>query len=251
MNKYTCIIVDDEPQAIDLLTDILSDLYKDLEVIAAYTQWSKALDGIRNQPPDLVFMDISMQGKTGIELVRYMSGIKSEVIFVTAYSDYALDAFRVSAAGYILKPVDEAELVKTVDRALERINDKRQAAAKSVSTTAQVQNKIGIPSNNAIDYINTDEIIYLEAVSSYTNVFTPGKKIISSYNLQKFKQTLSSELFFQVHRSYVINLNYVRRYENIGMLIMLNDAEIPVSKNVREDFLKLFNRVKSVSLKKS
>lgn len=249
MNKYTCIIVDDEPQAIDLLADMLSELYNDITVVATYTQWTKALDGIRSHQPDLVFMDIAMQGKTGIELVRYLAGIRSEFIFVTAYSDHALDAFRLSAAGYILKPVDEAELIKTVDKVLERINDKK-LASRNVNATAQVQNKIGIPSNNAIDYINTDDIIYLEAVSSYTNVFIPGKKIISSYNLQKFKQTLGGDLFYQVHRSYVINLNYVKRYENIGMLIMTSDAEIPVSKNVREDFLKLFTRVKSAGLKK-
>lgn len=244
MNKYSCLIIDDEPQAIELLADILSALYPDIHIAGTYTQWSKALDGIRNHPCDLIFMDISMQGKSGIDLVRYLPGLKSEIIFVTAYSDHALDAFRVSAAGYILKPVDEAELVKTVDKVLERLHDKR-LAAKGISHGVQVQNKIGIPSNNAIDYINTDEIIYLEAVSSYTNVFIAGKKIISSYNLQKFKNTLDSELFFQVHRSYLINLNHVRRYENIGMLIMANDAEIPVSKNVREDFLKLFSRVKS------
>lgn len=249
MNKFTCIIVDDEPQAIDLLADMLAELYPDILVEATYTKWSKALDGIRHHQPDLVFMDIAMQGKTGIDLVKCLPGTRGEVIFITAYSDHALDAFRVSAAGYILKPVDEAELVKTVDKALERITDKKRAS-RNGNPAMHVQNKIGIPSNNAIDYINTDDIIYLEAVSSYTNVFTPGKKIISSYNLQKFKQTLDDTLFYQVHRSYIINLNYVKRYENIGMLIMTSDAEIPVSKNVREDFLKLFNRVKGVSLKK-
>lgn len=244
MNKFTCIIVDDEPQAIDLLEDMLSNCYLDITVTTTYTQWSKALEGLRQQSCDILFLDISMQGKSGIDLVKYLPGLKCEVVFITAYSDHALEAFKVSAAGYIVKPVDEAEFVQTMDKVLERIRHKR-SAEKSALQPAQVQNKIGIPSNHAIDYINTDEIIYLEAVSSYTQVITVGKKITSSYNLQKFKHTLDPQLFFQVHRSYIVNVNRIRRYENIGMLIMDNNTEIPVSKSAKEDLLRLFNRVKS------
>jgi two-component system LytT family response regulator len=206
MNKYTCMIVDDEPQAVELLADILSSLYHDIEITGTYTQWSKALEGIRSQPSDLLFFDISMQGKSGLDLVRYLPGLKSEIIFVTAYSDHALEAFRLSAAGYILKPVDEAELVKTVDKALERVRDKKYAA-KNVQHQAFVQQKIGIPSNNAIDYINTDDIIYLEAVSSYTNVFTPGKKMISSYKLLDVTRVSSSRA---ISRDYLLLIPKLR-----------------------------------------
>jgi two-component system, LytTR family, response regulator len=249
MNKYTCMIVDDEPQAVELLADIVNTYYKNMEVLHTYTLWSKALDGLRNTPCDVLFLDISMQGKSGLDLLKSLPDLKSEVVFITAHSDHALEAFKLSATGYILKPVDEAEFVKTVDKVLERVQHKR-SAGKGAAQPGQVQHKIGIPGNNAIDYINIDDIVYLEALSSYTNVFTGVKKIISSYNLQKFKHILDHQLFFQVHRSYIVNLNHVRRYENIGMLIMANNAEIPVSKNFRDDFLNLFGRVRNESARK-
>jgi two-component system LytT family response regulator len=249
MNKYTCIVVDDEPQAVDLLTEILAAFYKNIEVINTYTKWTKALAGLRDQSCDILFMDISMQGRSGLDLVKCFPNLKSEVVFITAHSDHALEAFKLSAAGYIVKPVDETEFVKTMDRVLERVQNKK-LAVKNAAHTMQVQNKIGIPNNNAIDYINTDEIIYLEAINSYTNVVTGNRKFISSYNLQKFKLILDHHIFSQVHRSYIINLNYIRRYEHTGMLIMNNNVEIPVSKNFKDDLLSHFSRVKGEHLKK-
>lgn len=251
MNKVTCMIIDDEPQAIDLLAEQLSSLYENLEIVATFSHWNKALEGMRHQEADIIFLDISMNGKSGLDLVRCLpANIKSEVVFVTAFADYALDAFRLSAGGYILKPIVETELIKTVDRVLSRVYDKRSATQGSVQAAPMVQ-KIGIPGVHAIDYINTGDIIFLEAVNSYTNVHTTERKLISSYNLQKFKQSLSDPMFFQVHRSYLVNLNHVKRYENIGLLVMDNEAEVPVSKNVRDSLLQMFNRVKGEQLKRN
>lgn len=251
MSKVTCIIIDDEPQAIDLLTEQLTTLYSEMEVVASYHHWNKALEGLRHQEADIIFLDISMNGKSGLDLVRCLpASVKSEVVFVTAFADYALDAFRLSAGGYVLKPIIETELIKTVDKVLSRVFDKRSASHGAVQTPSVVQ-KIGIPGVHAIDYINTSDIIFLEAVNSYTNVYTTERKLISSYNLQKFKHSLSAPMFFQVHRSYLVNLNHVKRYENIGLLVMDNEAEVPVSKNVRDTLLQMFNRVKGEQIKRN
>lgn len=245
-NKYTCIIIDDELQAIGLLSDMISSFYEGLQLIRTYSIWSKALEGLRDEQPDILFLDISMQGRNGLDLLRYIPDLKSEVIVTTAYSDHALEAFKLNAGGYLVKPIDEKDFIKTVDKAIERIHHK-----KPVSPAHHVvHDKIGIPGNNAIDYINIDDILYLQAESSYTRVITSERTILSSYNLQKFREILDEQLFFQVHRSFIINLNHIRRYENIGILVMKDNTEIPVSKNNREDLLKLFNRVKNKQLKK-
>jgi two-component system LytT family response regulator len=106
-----------------------------------------------------------------------------------------------------------------------------------------VASKIGVPGNNGIDYINVDEILYFEAVRGYTNVVTTHATILSSFRLGKFREIIEGHTFYQVHRSYIINVNHVRRYNLIGEVVMVNDKEIPVSKNLREEFLHLFNMV--------
>lgn len=241
MIKHTCIIVDDEPQAIELLADSIRLFYKNIEIIHTFTHWTKALEALRNVTCDILFLDISMQDKNGMDLLRLVPNLQSEVVFITAHTDYALDAFKFSAAGYIVKPVDNADLITTVDKTLERINNKKLAHRHNNIQSHEA--KIGIPNSNSIEYLNINDIIYLEAEKSYTNVIAKGKTILSSYNLQKFITILDEQLFFQVHRSYVINLNHISRYETTGTVTMINDSHIPVAKNSRENFLKLFTRV--------
>ncbi len=241
MEKFKCIIIDDEPQAIEMLSDHLALLYKNVEVIATCATWTNAIETLRSQEADIVFLDISLQNKNGMELLRLMPDLHAEVVFVTAYSDYALDAYKLTASGYILKPIDETELVKTVDKALKRIKDRRNAN-KNINTE-HVVNKIGIPNNKAIDYVNALDIIYLSAEGSYTRVVTIARDLVSSYNIQKFKSVLDMYPFYQIHRSYIVNVNRILRYENSGIVIMENNIQLPVSKIFREQFLKLFNVV--------
>ena len=157
--KYTCLIVDDEPVAIALLEDLLQDHFPNIEVAARFTYWTDALQYLKTEHCDLLFLDISMQGKNWLQLIRCVPELKSEVVFVTAYSDYALDAFRLSAAGYLLKPLDETELTSTVNKVLERVSLKKHAERGS-APAASYPKKIGIPSYNAIEYFNVDDIVY-------------------------------------------------------------------------------------------
>lgn len=242
-NKFTAIIVDDEPQAISLLMQRLQILNANIDVIGIYVSWKDALEALRSQECDILFLDISIQGKNGMDLLKAVPNMQSEVIFITAHSEYALSAFKFAATGYILKPIDDIDLAKAIDKATERVLIKRQAK-KGIAPTNIMHQKIGIPNNNAIDYVSTEDIIYLQAENTYTHVVTKNREIVSSYNLGKFKELLNEKLFFQVHRSFIINLNCIRRYESSGMVIMENNMEIPVSKSSREDFLNLFSRVR-------
>jgi two-component system LytT family response regulator len=243
MNTYTCLIVDDEPKAIEMLEYNLNMFYKNIKVKGTYTQWDEAISAVRNSQVDILFLDISIQDKNGMDLVRYAPGLESEVIFVTAYADHAVEAFKLAASGYIVKPIDKTEFVTTVDNVIKKINNKR-LALKVVQGGADLSKRIGIPNNKAIEYVDVDDIICLEATHSYTSVVLADSTILSSYSIGKFKEILDDRMFYQAHRSYIINLHHVRRYEINGFIIMDNNKEIPVSKNQREIFLNLFSKLK-------
>ena len=239
-NNFSCAIVDDEPKAIELLKECLKDLYTNIEIRGTYTTWNSALAVLREHQFDLLFLDVSMPGKTGMDLLSLLPGMKSEVIFITAHSEFALNAFRFFPTGYILKPIDDKELAVAVDKAMERIRHKRAALA---NVPLSVESKIGIPNNNGIDYLEINNILYLEATNKCTNIITRDGNLTSSYSLARFKNLVEKHTFFQVHRSFIVNLNCIKRYEANGSIFMLNGAEIPIAKNYRDDFLQHFHKV--------
>ena len=240
MKTISCAIVDDEPKSIALLIESLALLNKSVVVKDTYTSWQKALEGLRENTYDLLLLDIAVREKNGMDLLRFLPDLQSEVIFITAHPDYALSAFRYSASGYILKPVDDLELANALDHAIKRIVHKRPAQAYQ----QQKPGKLGIPDGKSINYISMDDIVYLEATQSYTRVVTTHEEILSAYNIGKFKALLPDPAFCQVHRSYIININRVRRYGLTGTVQMDNEKEVPVSRSMREYLLGCFARVK-------
>ena len=239
-NNYTCIIVDDEQDAIELLIDRLGKLYKNIIINGTYSYWEDALAALRKENPDLLLMDISMPGKNSIELLKLLPGLESEIVFITAHENYAIDAFAFSTSGYILKPIDDAELSAAINKAIDRVHNKRLAKQNTGSSTL-AKGKIGIPNNHGIDYISIDEILYLESTNKCTKIVTGKSEYISSTHLGRFKNLIDKHHFFQVHRSFIINLDCILRYESSGIVIMSNKKQIPVSRNIKNDFLKIFN----------
>ena len=240
-NNFSCIIVDDESKAIGLLTACLESLYDNITIVGTYTSWNTALPALRANQCDLLFIDVSMPGKTGMELLELVSDISCEIIFVTAHSEYALNAFKFSPSGYVLKPIDDKELTTAVDKAIERIQYRK--LAKNAPTSVVTGSKIGIPNSKGIDYLNIDDIIYLEALNNCTRVVTKNGEIMSSYSLGRFKVIVEKHSFYQVQRSYIANLDCIKRYAANGTIVMVNGAELPVSKNLRDDFLMRFDKV--------
>ncbi len=241
VHRYSSIIVDEESYAIDLLKDALNVVNKEIEVVRCFTTWTKALEGLRSLKSDLIFLDISIQGRNSMDMLKCLPDLQSEIIFVSAYPDYALPAFQFAPSGYLLKPIDDIALANAVDKALTRIKFKRSFT----QVDPQLQNKIGIPDNNAIHYVAMTDIIYLEAFNTYTRVITNKETILSSYNIGKFRDLLPDNVFLALHRSYIVNLNRIRKYDTAGLVMMENGQTIPVSRNCREQLLKLFVRVKS------
>lgn len=244
MKNYSCVIIDDEPKAIELLSESIQELYNNINIVSTFTRWQDALDTLRSNNFDILFLDISMPQKSGLDILALVPELNCEIIFVTAHSEFALDAFNVGAMGYIVKPVKDVMLTKVVNKALELIDNRKIAKTNKPDRPESIINKIGIPNHKGIDYIAVDNILFIEALKRYTRIVENGKEVLSSYNIGKYKQLVNNNLFYQVHRSYIVNLNYVVRYETTGIITMSNGQTIPVSKSVREDFLKLFENAR-------
>jgi two-component system LytT family response regulator len=238
--KINCVIVDDEQDAIDLLSFRIGQLYGNINISDTFQHWQAALAALRTNKYDLLFIDISLPGKIGLDLLKLLPGIDCEIIFVTAHDNYALKAFSFAATGYILKPIDDQELSAAVDRALERITHKTLAAQNQKGSSV-VNEKIRIPGKQGIDYVNVNDILYLESINKCTQIATSNGKYLCSTNLGTYKYLTDGGTFFQVHRSFIINLNCITRYESGGVVIMQDKKEVPVARNIRHDFLRLFN----------
>ncbi|THU37043.1 response regulator transcription factor [Niastella caeni] len=242
----TAILVDDEIKSLNALVLLLKKNCEEVEVIATCNDAATALEKINRLQPDLLFLDISMPGKNGIELMQELTTHIPEVIFVTAYDDYMLQAFKFSAVDYLLKPVDETELIEAVDRAFTRINKKKKMEGLEVlmnNLRPQLQAheiKLCVPSQYGFEVILLQDIIYCEASSSYTRFYLSNKKqVVTSKTIKEYEYLLADNFFVRVHRSFLINLRHVREYRRgeEGTITMTNGQEIKVAKRKKDLFL--------------
>ena len=243
------VIIDDEPSAVNVLALLLKKRCKvDVEVVATSTS---ALEGkrlIEQHNPDLVFLDIEMPGMTGVDLLRSFLNPTFRVVFVTAFDAYAVEAFRLSAVDYLLKPVEGDDIVKAVMKIRNDIVRNQNLVSTQLMqlekllmhNTSSAETKIGIGMADKIVFISIPEILYCEASGSYTNVFLQdGTKMIASKSLGDFESQLSNNKFFRIHHSHLINLNKVKEFQRHdgGYVIMENNKQLEVSQRKRKDFL--------------
>ncbi len=242
----TAILVDDEIKSLNALSLLLTKNCAQVDVIATCSDAVTALEKINRLRPDLIFLDISMPGKNGIELMQELSSHVPEVIFVTAYDDYMLQAFKFSAVDYLLKPIDETELIEAVDRAHDRISNRKKLEGMEVlrhNLRPQLhahEIKLCIPSQHGFEVILLQDIIYCEACSSYTKFYLPHKKqVVTSKTIKEYEALLADSFFVRVHRSYLINLRHVKEYRRgeEGTVTMTDGQEIRVAKRKKELFL--------------
>lgn len=245
------IIIDDEPSAVSVLTTILQKYCQadiDLVATANTPEDGKLLIGQLN--PDLVFMDVEMPGMTGMDLVRSFKDPTFRVVFVTAYDAYALEAFRVSAVDYLLKPIGSEDVIKVVQKIKNDVRNELGRLSLQIQNLDKLLNnhpdnsgqKIGIAMSDKIVFIHSGDIIYCEANGPYTYVFlTDGQKMVSSKALGEFESQLGGHHFFRIHHHYLINLNRVKEFQRNdgGYVIMDNNQKLEVSQRKRKDFLSM------------
>ena len=242
------IIIDDEPSAINVLELLLSKKFKEeVEVVAKTNSPFEGKELIEKHKPDLVFLDIEMPGMSGVDVVRNCTYTDFRLVFITAYDAYAVEAFELSALDYLLKPIGADKLERVIKKIKEDISKAQnplqvqlQNLEKILKSAPKGNQKISVSTADKIIFINVSDIIYCEASGAYTNIFLgKGKSILTSRTLGDFESQLTSQNFFRIHHSYLINLNRVKefqRYEG-GYVLMENDIKLEVSQRKRKDFL--------------
>lgn len=231
MQQIRAIIVDDEPNARRALRGVLEENFGHVEVLAECKDVPEAVKMIHKLKPDLVFLDIEMPGYNGFELLDFFDqqSMNFKIIFVTAYSDYSLRAFEISAVDYILKPVRPEH----IERALKKIqidnpSDNIQYKVLKENFSNHLDKKIVLQTAETIFVVKMDDIIYMQAEGSYTRFYTTTHGVLTiTKKLIDFEYLENAGPFFRTHRSYIVNLNYIKKVDKKDfLLIMHNDAEV-------------------------
>lgn len=244
INSIRAIIVDDEKSVRSALREIIQRSFTYIEIVAEAANIPETVREVHKHQPDLLFLDIDMPGYTGLQILEFFNPqeVTFDIIFVTAYNEYALQAFKISAFDYLLKPVNVNELSQTLERYLQK--EKKQKLSERVEllreTIAQGEpSQLAISSLSNIEFINTDDILLLEASGTYTTLLLEGgDKITSSKPLGEFEELLKSKSnFFRTHRSFIINLKYVKKLsQKDGDIVLKNGTEVPLSRYRRKEF---------------
>lgn len=245
MSKLKAILVDDEEQARYALGKFLSDYCADVEILSEESNVADAIKAINKLKPDVVFLDIEMPGLSGLQILDFFNeeDIHFQIVFVTAYSEYALNAFKMAATDYLLKPLDIDQLIAAVDKAKKRKEQKELSESVSVlkSNLAGTDKKIALHISGGILYVKTADIIMAEADGSYCKFyFTNREPELVSKKLKEYENLLMDQAgFFKPHRSYIINTHNIKQFVRAdgGYLIMENNMQIPLARGKKEELM--------------
>lgn len=242
MEKIRAIIIDDEQRARSTLRALISEFCPAVEVVADCASVPDGVLQINQKRPHLVFLDIEMPEYSGFELLSFFRDIDFQVIFVTAYNEYALKAFEVSATDYLLKPVDIDKLKTAVEKAVKRRDatdtQNRVDVLKETFRTGEF-NKIALPVSEGLLFVEVPEIVFLEAEGAYTNVWLKnGSRILVSKKLKFFEDVLEGRpSFFRSHRSFMVNINYLKKYNKSDSSLLLDNGKtVYISRERKADF---------------
>lgn len=244
------VIIDDETDAVQFIESIIGEYCPELEVVGKAHSARTGVEIIRESAPDLVFLDVQMPHGTGFDLLTSFPEKSFDVIFITAFNHYAIQAIKFSAVDYILKPINISEFIEAV----KKVQEKRASEEyQNLNYQALLENiraprpsKLAIPTSEGVEYLHTAEIIRLEADRSYSWFFmTNGKKHLVSRNLKEYQELLSDMNFFRPHNSHLINLEHVRKFiRHEGGYIEMNDGStVPISRGKRDLFLVQMARI--------
>lgn len=250
LNMFTIktLIVDDEINNSDYLSLLLQANCEYIDVVGVSNHPIKALELIKSLKPQLIFLDVEMPGMSGFDFLQILESIDFEVIFVTAHSQYALNAFDVHAIGYLTKPVEKDKLVQAVFKAKERIEQK--SIQENLFSFLQQQNeqaktttKLALPTQNGLQFIRPDEILHCDSNGNYTWFHLKNNtKLLVSRQLGEYEKLLPVEQFVRIHDKHIINLQYLSEYQrgSGGEVLLENGTQLPVSARRKDDLLHRF-----------
>ena len=246
MEKIKAILIDDELNSLQNLQQKLEGFCPDVTIVAVSQKPEEGISLIRQHQPDVVFLDIEMPRMSGFRMLGELGEYDFDIIFTTAYNHYSIDAIRISAFDYLVKPIGIEDLQQAVERLSKSLNrqtkEKIDILKKSLSDNRSQEDKIAISTSEGIEFIPIKNIIHIESRSNYSKIFlTDNKSITVTKILKDFEEMLLPYNFYRVHNSHLINLNYIQKYvRSQGGHVQLQDGTlIDISRRKKEEFLKM------------
>lgn len=250
MNNINAIIIDDEERARNTLSSLLLSYCPEIKVLDTCSNVPDGVLAINKNKPDVVFLDIEMPDYNGFELLGFFREIDFDIIFVTAYSEYAIKAFEISAVDYILKPIDIDQLKNSVEKLKQKklhSQMQEQIALLKDSYKGDDIRKIALSMSNGLTFVEIADIVLLEADGAYTTFYLKdGQKVLVSKKLKFYEDILSNRrFFFRTHRSYFVNVNFIKKYSRSeNAILMDNEMSITISRDRKQEFEALLKELR-------
>jgi len=245
------IIIEDEKHSRETLRSMLDRYCKNVQIVAEAESYRGGLEVIREHQPDVIFLDIQMPDGSGFRMIEELDEINFEIIFTTAFDQFAIKAIKYSALDYLLKPIDPEELVRAVRKvetkiSSQQVNQNIQVLLDNIKSREADPHKIVLSTSEKIHIIETDQIIRCESDNYYTNFFlSDGKKILVSKTLKENEALLSDHNFIRPHKSHLVNVKYIKGFLRIdgGYIEMTDGSKIPVSRRKREKIIEVITHL--------
>ncbi len=248
---YTTILIDDEVHCTESLALLLAKKHPEFKILGKFNESKAALDFLNENQVDIIFLDIEMPTMNGFELLSSVKSLNFDVVFVTAYDQYAIKAFTYSAISYLLKPVDQEDLEESIIRWKEKQNkslalNQLHLMHDLLTNTNKLKTKVALPASDGLEFIEIKNIMRCESESNYTRLYCVDKtKHLICRTLKEVEKVLKESGFVRVHHSHLINPQYIKKFvRNDGGYIIMDDGEqISVSRTKKDRLFELFNHV--------
>ena len=249
MIELKAVIIDDESDAVNFIRSIIEDHIKELRVVGTAQSAREGVKVIKATDPDIVFLDVEMPRGNGFSLLEHFPEKTFDVVFVTAFNHYAIQAIKLSAVDYILKPINIKEFINAAGKIIQKHFDEsfqnQNYSNLFENLRSTMPSKLAIPTSEGMEYLNTKDILRVEADRSYSWFFlADGRKILVSRNLKEYHELLADKNFFRPHNSHLINLEYVKKYirQEGGSIALTDGTEVPVARGKKDLFLAQMER---------
>jgi two-component system LytT family response regulator len=250
MKTYTAIVVDDIPEALQMLSNDIEKYHPEIKIIGKANSVISTAKLVQKEHPDILFLDIMLGDGTGFDILEIVPNLRSKIIFVTASDEYAIKAFKFAAIDYILKPYANEDLANAIKKAKEQIQPNKEQLSvlkDSIKNPSRISQKISLHTSEKIVVVLISEILRCKADNNYTTFYLEnGQKILVSKTLKYYADMLKEHQFLRVHQSHLINIKYIKEFikSDGGYLILKDKTNIPVSVRKRNEVMEILNNLK-------
>ncbi|MEC7755559.1 MULTISPECIES: LytR/AlgR family response regulator transcription factor [Roseivirga] len=239
--KLKCLVVDDEPLAREVIISHIEKI-EALELVEQCDNALKAFEVLKKEPVDLIFLDIQMPKLNGIEFLKVLNP-EAQIIFTTAYREYALESYELNVADYLLKPVSFHRFLKAVNKVVE-VQQEENNAAEPADKLRTDEPHIFLKADRKMVKVYLKDILYIESLKDYVRIKLPGREVISLQKISFLEEKLPEDCFIRVHRSFIVPFKKIEAFSNHA--VEVNGVEIPIGRNYKEQVLEQLNSSKSI-----